>query len=301
MTTRSLALFLSAAAALAACKGGSPEAGTAKPAAVVTPALFAERRAVLDAIDAGQLQAAESALQSAPATADVHFLRARLAVARQDGETAFQEIKKAVEDAPSWPEYQYELGVIAPLPVGGLTDAQLEARFRAAGLALKKAVELAPDDPRYQYAYAFFLTTAPPHDGGNPGEGRKRFDAIAEKHSGTAWAHRVGFDRAAEREDFETAESEAAKTGAIDPTEGARLYLLVAGSRLLKGDLEAAKADLEAASKLRVSSAGGFCDAGFALDGGGNEEAATPFWKRCLELDPSGPKAAQARARLGTN
>lgn len=298
MRRHSALFFLALLATSFACKRSGSEGGTA--IAVSTPALFAERRAVLDAIDAGRLADAEATLAKAPATGDVHFLRSKLAVARQDGDLAYREIKKAVEDEPNWPEYQYELGVVAPLPVSGLNSVQLENRLKVAGIALKKAVELAPDEPRYQYAYAFFLTSAPPADGGDPAAGKKRFDVLVEKFPDSAWAHRVLFDRAAENGELDVAEAEAAKVADQDAVEGARLYLLVAGSRLLAGELELAKANLEKASKHRKSASGGFCDAGYALDGGGHPEWAEPFWKRCLELDPDGPKAAQARARLGT-
>lgn len=288
-------------AAGSACRRSSSDSAsaTATPAPAA-PSMFAERKVVLEAIDAGRLTDAAATLEKAPATADVHFLRARLAVARRDGDLAYREIKKAVEDEPGWAEYQYELGVIAPLPVAGLNETQLENRLKVAGVALKKAVELEPDEPRYQYAYAFFLSSAPPSDGGDPGAGKKRFDDIVERFPDSAWAHRVKFDRAAENGELEVAEAEAAKVANLDAVEGARLYLLAAGSRLLAGQLEAAKADLEQAAKRRPSAAAGFCDAGFALDGGGHEDWAEPFWKRCLELDPDGAKAPQARARLGT-
>lgn len=255
---------------------------------------------MLAAIDAGRLAEAEATLSKAPATADVHFLRSKLHVAKQEGDEAYRSIKKAVEDSPDHAEYQYQLGIVAPLPVGGLNETQLENRLKVAGVALKKAVELAPNEPRYQYAFAFFLTSAPPHDGGDPSAGKKRFDELLERHGDTAWGRRVAFDRAAERGDLDAAEAEAAKVANLDAVEGARLYLLVAGSHLIAGNIEGAKADLELAAKLRRSSAGGFCDAGYALDSGNRAELAEPFWKRCLELDPDGAKAAQARARLGT-
>ena len=296
--TRSALVFL-AAAALASCKPSTSGSGTPVTSAA-TPVPFADRGAVIAAIDAGRLAEAESTLSKAPATADVHFLRSKLHVAKQEGDEAYREIKKAVEDAPDFAEYQYQLGVVAPLPVGGLNITQLENRLKVAGVALKKAVELAPQEPRYQYAYAFFLSSAPPQDGGDPAAGKKRFDDLLDKHGETVWGRRVAFDRAAERGDLAAAEVEAAKVANLDAVEGARLYLLVAGSHLIAGDLVGAKAALEAAAKLRTSSAGGFCDAGYALDGGGRGELADPFWKRCLELDPDGPKAAQARARLGT-
>lgn len=284
---------------LVACRSATPDAGPATPAAA-TPVPFADRAAVIDAIDSGRLAEADATLSKAPSTADVHYLRSKLHVARQEADDAYRAIKKAVEDAPGHAEYQYQLGVVAPLPVGGLNETQLENRLKVAGVALKKAVELAPQEPRYQYAYAFFLTSAPPQDGGNPSAGKKRFDDLLDRHGETVWGRRVAFDRAAERGDLEAAEAEAAKVANLDALEGARLYLLAAGSHLIAGDIEGAKADLESAAKLRRSSAGGFCDAGYALDGGGRGELAEPFWKRCLELDPGGPKAAQARARLGT-
>lgn len=285
-------------AATFSCKSSTPVT-TSTPAGP-TPVPFADRGVVIEAIDANRLAEAEATLAKAPPTADVHYLRSKLHVAKQEGDEAYREIKKAVEDSPDFAEYQYQLGIVAPLPVGGLNVTQLENRLKVAGVALKKAVELAPHEPRYQYAYAFFLSSAPPQDGGDPSAGKKRFDDLLDKHGDTAWGRRVAFDRAAERGDLEAAEAEAAKVANLDAVEGARLYLLAAGSHLIAGNVEGAKADLEKAAKLRRSSAGGFCDAGYALDGGGRGELADPFWKRCLELDPDGPKAAQARARLGT-
>ena len=295
---RALVLIVLSLSLAAGCKSSGEADRKADPAPVAPPQ-FAERDAVLEAIREDRLADAEATLKSAGNGADVHYLRAKLALARQDGDTAYREITKAVEAAPSWPEYQYELGVIAPLPVGGLDDAQLELRLARAGAALKKAVELSPREPRYLYAYAFFLSSAPPRDGGDPAEGRKLFDRIVADHRDSLWAHRVLFDRAAESGDLGAAEIEAAKVGALDANEGARLWLLIAGSRLVKGQIDGTRDALEAAAKLKTSAAGGFCDAGFALDGGGNEDLAEPFWKRCLELDPEGPKSAKARARLG--
>lgn len=298
MTKRTALAFVLLASVSLACRRSSSDG---QPAATPgpTPELFADRAAVLDAIEKGRWNEAAATLEKAKGTADVHFLRAKLAVARQDADVAYAEIKKAVEDEPGWPEYQYELGVIAPLPVQGLSDAQLENRLKVAGVALKKAVEMAPNEPRYQYAYAFFLTSAPPHDGGDVAAGKKRFDDLVEKFPGTAWAHRVKFDRAADEGNLDVAEAEAKKVANLDATEGARLFLLAAGSRLIAGELELAKADLEEAAKLRKSAAAGFCDAGYALDGGNHPDWAEPFWTRCLEIDPDGPKAPQARARLG--
>src|SRR5207253_4982824 len=127
---------------------------------------------------------------------------------------------------------------------------------------------------------------APPKDGGDAAAGKKTFDDLMERFPDSAWAHRVKFDRAAEEGKLDAAEAEAKKVADLDDIEGARLFLLAAGSRLIAGDLEAAKADLEEAAKHRKSSAAGFCDAGYALDGGNHAEWAEPFWKRCLELDP---------------
>lgn len=285
--------------------GGSPDAGggsattTTKPGATAAPELYAERAAVLEAIESGRIEDAEATLRNASPSADVRYLRAKIAAAKQDGETAYREIKRAVEEAPGNAEYQYELGIIAPLPVGGLNDTQLETRLKTGGIALSKAVALEPHEPKYQYAYAFFLTSAPPQDGGNPVEGKKRFDELLLRHPDSVWAHRVLFDRAAENDDLDTAEAEAAKAGALDANEGARLFLLAAGTRLIAGDIEKTRADLEAAAKLKPAAAAGFCDAGSALDNGSRPELAEPFWKRCLEIDPRGVKAPQARARLG--
>lgn len=288
----------------AGCKSSSNEAGGAAASPKATPAAaapepYAERAAVLEAIESGRIEDAEATLRNAPVTADVRYLRAKIAAAKQDGETAYQEIKKAVEDAPGHAEYQYELGIIAPLPVGGLNDTQLETRLKTAGIALSRAVALKPHEPKYQYAYAFFLTSAPPQDGGDPVEGRKQFDELLRRHPDSVWAHRVLFDRAADAGDLDTAEAEAAKAGALDANEGARLFLLAAGTRLIAGEIEKSKADLEAAAKLKPSAAAGFCDAGYALDNGSRPELAEPFWKRCLEIDPRGAKSSQARARLG--
>ena len=300
-----LLLALALPLAAASCKSsGSDATSTPAPApadakGAVTPEPYAERGAVLEAIDSGRLEDAEATLRNAPVTPDVRYLRAKLAAAKMDAETAYQEIKKAVEDAPNHAEYQYELGIIAPMPVGGLNDTQLESRLKAGGIALSKAVALKPHEPKYQYAYAFFLVSAPPQDGGNPVEGKKRFDELLLRHADSVWAHRVAFDRAAEREDLDAAEAEAAKAGALDANEGARLFLLAAGTRLIGGNIEQARANLEAAAKLKPTAAGGFCDAGYALDNGPRPELAEPFWTRCLELDPRGPKSAQARARLG--
>jgi hypothetical protein len=62
--------------------------------------------------------------------------------------------------------------------------------------------------------------------------------------------------------------------------------------------LEKTREALENAAKSHPPAANGFCDAGEALDGGGSTSLADPFWKRCLELDPNGPKAEKARERF---
>lgn len=282
--------------AVAGCKkAAAPPA----PAAESAPTFFPDRAAVLQAIESQRFSDADKILATAPGTADVHFLKGKLAEARMDGETAYRELETACTLAPDWAEYQYELGVVAPLPLDGQTAGAAEGRFEEGGKALAKALALHPDDPKYEYARAYFLSVAPAADGGDPVAGRKLFDALIEKHPDGAWAHRVKFDRAAEAERWEEAESEAGKAGEWDAFEGARLWLQVAGTRLHQGDLEHAKSDLEAAAKLSPPAAGGFCDAGYALDGGRHPELADPFWKRCLELAPEGPKAAQAKARLG--
>ena len=298
MRVASLLLVILVVAACRSSGDGTKPAPTGTPVKATMPELYPDRGAVLEAIESFRIQDAEATLKNAPDTADVHYLRAKLAYAKQDGETAYQEAKKAVDASPGFAEYQYELGTIAPLPVKGLTIGVAAARFVEAGRALARATELRPDEPKYVYARAYFLSVAPPQDGGDPAAGRKLFDEILTKHADTAWAKRVEFDRAAESGDLAAAEAAAKGAGERDARIGAQLWLLAAGSRLVAGEVEKTRADLEAAAKLHPPAAGGFCDAGFALDGGGNAVMANSFWKRCLELDPAGPKSGEARTRV---
>ena len=297
LTVPALTLALSVAAllALGAC---TRDAAKLPPIAAETPAFFAERGAVLEAIESARYADAAATLKDAPDTADVHYLRAKGAAAQLDADTAYRELKRATELTPGYAEYQYELGVVAPLPVSGISMEAQKSRHQEAGRALARAVALAPDEPRYLYARAFFLTVSPADTGGDLKAGRATFDKIVERHPDSAWADRVRFDRAAEAGDLATAETHAARAGAKDAAIGSRLWLMVAGTRLRDGDLEKTKAALEAAAALSPPAAGGFCDAGQALDGGGSGAAALPFWKRCLELAPEGAKAPLARQRI---
>lgn len=279
-----------------ACK--RDEAAKLPAIAVETPAFHPERGAVLEAIESARWDDAAATLKDAPDTADVHYLRAKLAAAQLDADTAYRELKRATELTAGHAEYQYELGVVAPLPVSGLTMEAQKSRHQEAGQALARAVALAPGEPRYLYARAFFLTVSPRDTGGDLEAGRKLFDQILERHPDSAWADRVRFDRAAEADDVAAAETHAAKAGEKDAAIGSRLWLMAAGTRLRTGDLEKTRTALEAAAKLSPPAAGGFCDAGQALDGGGNGDSALTFWKRCLELAPDGPKAPLARRRL---
>lgn len=284
-----------------ACK--RPEEKT--PAAIATPVLWSERGTVLECIDAQRLTEAAETLKNAPDTADVHYLRAKLAMATNDAETAYRELTKAVALAPGWPEYQYELGTVAPLPVQGISMEETKARHVAAGKALARAVELKPDEPRYLYARAFFLSVEPPETGGDPSAGEKIFERIVERHPESMWAHRVLFDRAARAEEWSECEEHAKRVAEKDGKEGARLWLQLAGTHLARTtrnneeeQLAKTRNALESAAKSHPPAANGFCDAGEALDGGGNRSLAHPFWKRCLELDPNGPKAEKARVRV---
>ena len=292
--------LLFAALVLTACtRGGGTTPPTPTPNGKPTPAPFAERAEVVTAIESNRLADAESTLAKAPDMPDVHFLRARLAEARLDTDAAYREIKLAVAAAPGFAEYQYELGVIAAMPGGADQSIASQAgRFAEAGRALDAALAISPDEPKYLYTRAYFLTLADKASGGDPARGRKMFDHILEVAPDSAWSHRVKFDRAADAEKWADAEEEAAKTGDRDAILGSRLWLLVAGTRLRDGKLDEAKKDLEAAAKLNRATATGFCDAGFALDGGGNNDLAHDFWARCLALLPDGPKAPQARVRL---
>lgn len=290
-------LALVALAALGGCKRDDAKL-PALP--VETPAFHPERGAVLEAIESARYADAEATLKDAPDTADVHYLRGKLAAARLDADTAYRELKRATELTAGHAEYQYELGVVAPLPVSGLTMEAQKSRHQEAGQALARAVALAPDEPRYLYARAFFLSVSPQDTGGDLKAGRQLFDRIVERHGDSAWADRVRFDRAAEMDDVTAAETHAAKAAEKDAAIGSRLWLMAAGTRLRTGDLEKTTAALEAAAKLSPPAAGGFCDAGQALDGGGNGASALPFWKRCLELAPDGPKAPIARQRIAS-
>ena len=294
-----MAAALVAIIAIVPATGCKRDDGTALPAIPVqTPVFHPERGAVLEAIESARFADAAATLKDAPDTADVHYLRAKAAAAQLDADTAYRELKRAVEQMPGVAEYQFELGVVAPLPVSGISMEAQKSRHQEAGQALARAVALAPDEPRYLYARAFFLTVSPADTGGDLKAGRAAFDRIVERHPESAWADRVRFDRAAEADDVATAETHAAKAGAKDAAIGSRLWLMAAGTRLRSGEIEKTKAALEAAAALSPPTAGGFCDAGQALDGGGNEAAALPFWKRCLELAPEGPKAPIARRRI---
>jgi tetratricopeptide (TPR) repeat protein len=263
-----------------------------------TPVPFAEHTGVNAAIESNRLADAAATLATAPDTPDVHYLKARLAEANQDTDTAMKEIKQAVAAAPDFAEYQYELGVIGGMPRPGETIDSEAARFGEAGRALDEALKLSPNDGKYLYTRGYYLSMADKGSGGNPALGRKLYDRVLEKAPDSAWAHRVLFDRAAQQEKWNVAEEEAGKAGDRDPTVGTRLFLLVGGTRLRDGNLERARADLEAAAKINPPAATSFCDAGFALDGGSHPELAHDFWARCLALLPDGPKAAMARARL---
>lgn len=285
---------------LAGCKRDGAATPPETPAArtASAPAPFAERGAVLASIESGRFEDAEATLRDAPDTADVHFLKAKLALARQDAALAYRLLKEAIEREPDWAEYHYELGLVAPLPLDGLSIGEAKSRFEEGGKALAKAVALAPREPKYLYARAYWLSMAPADAGGSAVKGKALFDEIAEKHPHSVAADRVRFDRAAGSEDWALALQHAQSAGGKDAAEGARLCLQLAGSLLHAGKVENTREALEAAAKLHPPAAGGFCDAGFALDGGGNDRLADPFWSRCLELDPEGPKAAMAKARI---
>src|SRR5687767_15057509 len=109
------ALVIALLVLLAACKTKEP---VETP---VAPAFWSERGVALELIEAGKHDDASAMLATATDTADVHYLRAKLALAKNDVDGAYRELVQAVEMAPRWPEYQYELGVVAPLPVADLT------------------------------------------------------------------------------------------------------------------------------------------------------------------------------------
>ena len=294
---RSIAVLVLALALVAAgCK--SKSAPTSAPKESSAPPQFADRAAVLDDLEEQRFDDADKLLASAPDTADVHYLRGKLATMRMDADPAYRELAKSIAMAPDWAEYQYEFGVDVPLLVSGLSTETAQARFVEAGRALDRALALRPNEPRYLYARAYFLSVAPTNDGGDMKAGQAMFDHLIDVAPDSAWAHRVKFDRAAQAEDWDTVEAEAEKAGTFDAREGARLYLQAAGTRLHQGNLKKTQADLEAASRLDRRSATGFCDAGQALDGGSNPKLADPFWQRCLEISPDGPRAKEAKARL---
>ena len=271
----------------------------ARPGPATAPAAFTEHAEVIAAIESNRLDDAATALAKAPDTSDVHFLRARLAEARIDSDTAYREIKQATAAEPGFAEYQYELGVIAGMPGGpGQSIAAQAGRFAEAGRALDAALAISPKDPKYLYTRAYYLSLADRDSGGDPARGKKMFDRVLEVAPDSAWAHRVLFDRASEAEKWDVAEAEAARAGDRDSILGSRLFLLVGGTRLRDGRIDEAKKDLEAAAKLNRATANAFCDAGYALDGGGNPAMAHDFWARCLALLPDGPKAADAKTRL---
>lgn len=282
--------------AISGCKSRSAATTAAKESAA--PPQFADRAAVLDDLEEQRFDEASKLLASAPDTADVHYLRGKLATMRMDSDVAYRELSKAISMAPDWAEYQYEFGVDVPLLVGGLSTETAQAHFVEAGRALERALVLRPNEPRYLYARAYFLTVAPTNDGGDMKAGQAMFDHLLDVAPDTAWAHRVKFDRAAQSEDWDTVEAEAEKAGTFDAREGARLFLQAAGTRLHQGNLKKTREDLEAASRLDRRSATGFCDAAQALDGGSNPKLADPFWQRCVDLLPDGPRAAEAKARL---
>lgn len=261
--------------------------------------MFGERAEVLAAIESNRLDDAAATLASAPDTPDVHFLRARLAEARMDNDTAWREIKDAVAKEPNFPEYEYEMGVIGGMPGGSAqTITAQAARFAEAGKALDRALALRPDEPKYLYTRAYFLNIADKDSGGDPAAAHKMVEHLLAVAPDSAWAHRAMFDKAARAENWDAAEKEAERTSERDATQGARLFLLVGATRLRDGNLDKAKEDLEAAAKLNAGTSGSFCDAGFALDGGGHPDLAHDFWARCLALAPDGPRSKEAKARL---
>ena len=286
-----LVTFLS----LAACKVAAPA-----PQAQRTPPPWGEHASVVSAIESNRLDEAATALAKVPDTADVHFLRARLAEAHIDGETAYREIKQSVAAAPDFAEYQDQLGVIAGMPGGpGQSVASQAGRSAEAGRALDAALALSPNDPKYLYTRAYFLSLADKDSGGDPARGKKMFDRVLEVAPDSAW-WRIACSSIArsQAENWNAAEAEAAKTGDRDSILGSRLFLLVGGTRLRDGKIDDAKKDLEAAAKLNVATANAFCDAGYALDGGWNPKLGHDFWARCLALLPDGPKAKDAKTRL---
>ncbi|HVO31409.1 MAG TPA: hypothetical protein VMV18_11750 [bacterium] len=290
---RKIAIVAATVLALTACKSTPPKAQES------TPTSFAERADVLAAIESNRLDDADATLKTAPDLPDVHFLRARLAESRMDNETAWREIKQAVAKEPNFAEYQYEMGVIAGMPTGpGQTLTAQAARFAEGGRALDAALALHPDEPKYLYTRAYYLDIADVASGGDPAKAKKMYDHLLEVAPDSAWAHRVLFDRAAQAEKWDDAETEATRAGERDPILGSRLWLLVGATRLRDGKLDKARADLEAAAKLNVGTATSFCDAGWALDQGGNVNLAHDYWARCLELAPHGPRAAEAKTRL---
>ena len=118
-------------ASFAILLGSCKSAARPGPAA---PAAFTEHAEVIAAIESNRLDDAATALKKAPDTSDVHFLRARLAEARIDSDTAYREIKLATAAEPGSAEYQYEFGVIAGMPGGpGQSIAAQAGRFAEAG------------------------------------------------------------------------------------------------------------------------------------------------------------------------
>src|SRR5208283_4969460 len=115
-------------------------------AAAPTPGLFAGHAEVTAAIESSRLEDAAATLATAPDMADVHFLRARLAEAKLESGTAYQEIKLSVAASPDYAEYQYELGVIAGMPRQGESLEAEASRFAEGGVALDRALTLVPDD-----------------------------------------------------------------------------------------------------------------------------------------------------------